>query len=184
MIQNLLTQNYFCPRIRLVCTNNSTCFSALLTSPVFTLPSMLLSTQKPRGICKQLFCILCLCSKHQITEIEYQSISFHEFCEKIMLMGALHPTKLSVKQRNCDNLYISIHRPQWQVSGFVLSCRQTPSRAFPPCHWVSSCWQKGTKVFPFLVYIEVPFALQNISPMRIFMSFHSLTFQGTSLKLF
>lgn len=87
MIQNYLTQKYFCPRIRLACTNNSTCFSALLASPVFTLPLILLSTQKTWGICKQLFCILCLCSKHQITEIKYQSISFHELWGKIVYGG-------------------------------------------------------------------------------------------------
>lgn len=86
---------------------------------------MLLSTQKTWAVCKQLFCILCLCSKHQITEIEYQSISFHELWGKIMLMGARHPTKLNVKQSKCDKLTISIHRFQWQVSGFVLSCRWT-----------------------------------------------------------
>lgn len=49
-----------------------------------------------------------------------------------MLMGASHPTKLSVKQGNCDNLYISIHSPQGQVSGFVLSCTQTNTKQSIP----------------------------------------------------
>lgn len=151
MIQNYLTQKYFCLRIRLACTNNSTSFSALLTSPVFTLPLMLLSTQKTWGICKQLFCILCLCSKHQITEIEYQSISFHELWGKIMLWGASHPTKLSVKQGNCDNLvYSNSQAPVTSVRVcFVL--QTNTKQSIPSLSLVQQLLAKGHQSLSFLV---------------------------------
>lgn len=60
-----------------------------------------------------------------------------------MLMGASHPAKLSVKQGNGDNLYISIHRPQCQVSGFVLSAHKHQAEHSPPGTGAQQLLAKG-----------------------------------------
>lgn len=130
---------------------------------------MLLSTQKTWGICKQLFCILCLCSKHQITEVSKYFFSWT--LGENSAYGGFTPNIIECQAGEMWwTVYFNSQAPVTSVRVcFILADEPSPlSRAFPPCHWVSSCWQKGTKVFPFLVYMEVPFALQNISPHEDF----------------
>lgn len=82
-----LTQKYFSPGIRLA-------HAFLLCSPHLCslFPKCYFLLKKHEVFSSSYFCSLCLCSKHQITEIEYQSTSFNELWGKIMLMRALHPT--------------------------------------------------------------------------------------------
>lgn len=98
--------------------------------------------------------------------------------------GGFLLTELNVKPIKWATLYLLIRRLQWQISRFYFTLQiklnqQADSQLAATVS--AGAGRRASKSLTSFLY-EVPFPLENISPMRIFLSFQSLTFQATSLK--